>query len=39
MDILPPLETRNLSVEDRDELLQQTETLFKEFLRKQNYLP
>ena len=39
MDILPPLETKNLSVEDRDELLQQTETLFKEFLRKQNYLP
>lgn len=39
MNILPPLETRNLSVEERDELLQQTETLFKDFLRKQNYLP
>jgi 1-acyl-sn-glycerol-3-phosphate acyltransferase len=39
MDILPPMETRDLTVEDRDKLLQQTETLFKDFLRKQNYLP
>jgi 1-acyl-sn-glycerol-3-phosphate acyltransferase len=39
MDILPPLETRDLTVEDRDKLLQHTETLFKDFLRKHNYWP
>jgi len=39
LDVLPPVFSHNMTVKERDELLYQTESQYRKFLKEKNYLP